>query len=423
MAVKAYEDGEYLRFVQATIKLREKRPYEPQYMVGMVVGAALLGRHNTAYNYMHVMQQQGLSYDFNSTEDTLSIRDTEVYKYLNDLLVKAGEPSGEGKVAFTLPEASLQPETIAWDSRRRKFLIGTIDSGALLAVTPAGEVEELLHSTNENGLLAITGIAVDESHNRLWLDTAGVPGFSGVLPTELGRGALLEFSLDSLQLLQRYDIPVDGLLHVPGSLAVTPAGDVYVMDRAVPMVFRKLAGGKKVEVFMASKDLSGFRDLALSDSGDKLYLADASPGIAVVDIEKQSLSALGGPETLNLSGMSGLAYSRGHLFVLQNGIQPQRLLRLDLDPNGMQVVDVVALAVALPDFKSPSFEVVQDGMVYYFAGSNVSAVKGEPAPVVVMKTPVELTKPVVPVEQRVFNADRFKNKKKSGDESLPDSDP
>jgi hypothetical protein len=410
LAIKSYQEGNYLRFIQATIKLREQRPYEQQYLVGMVVGAALLGHTSTAYNYMHVMQQQGLSYDFNSNDDTESIRHTEAYDYLNDLLVKAGEPMGEGSVAFKLPSATVQPEAIAWDAGRGTFLVGTLDSGTLLAVTPAGEVRELLHAGNENGLQAITGLAVDDKRGRLWVSTAGVPQFAGVLPTELGRGALLEFALDTLQLLHRYDVPLDGLPHVPGRLAIDPAGDVYVIDRAVPMVFRKPAQSGKLEAYLASEKMTGFTDLAMSPAGDKLYIADAALGIVVIDTAKQALIMLAVPETLNLGGISGLMYSEGSLFVLQNGITPQRLLRLQLDAGGTQVIETKALAVALPEFDAPAFGTVEGGAVYYFASGNRPGEKRAAAPVVVMKTPVQLSQPIVPVEQRKFEADRLKNK-------------
>ena len=252
LAVKSYEDGDYMRFVQTTIKLRKLRPQEPLYMVGMVVGGALIGRQNTAYNYMHIMQQQGLSYDFNSTEDTKSIRATEVYEYLNDLLIKAGEPMGTGTVAFGLSEARTHPETITWDESRESFLVGTIETGAILSVSPTGETRELIRSNDENGLLAIIGLAVDVSKGRLWVSTAGVPGFAQILPTDLGRGALFEFDLDSLEILNRYYIPIDGLPHVPGAIATTPNGDVYLVDRAYPMVFRKLAEEKQLQPFLAN---------------------------------------------------------------------------------------------------------------------------------------------------------------------------
>lgn len=400
LAIESYENKDYMRFVQANIKLRELRPYEPQYMIGMVVGAALINRPRTAYNYMHVMQQQGLAYDFNSTEDTQSLRATEVYKYLNDLLIKAGEPKGEGRVAFKLPKTALRPEAIAWDDARGSFLVGTVDTGALLEVSPSGTVKELLKANRTNGLMAINGIAIDQQRNKLWITTAGLPGFAALKKADIGRGLLLEFNLETLEPLGRFEIPADGVPHVPGSVVVNPAGDVYLIDRAVPVVYRKPVG-QALAAYLANPVMVGLRDLAISTDGNKLYLADAAMGIMVVDLVNSKASQLAGPETLNLSGLSGIMFADGKLLVLQNGIQPQRLMRLDLDPTGMAVVNSSPLAIALEEFNAPAFGVVQGGAVYYFASSNL-ADPGEKQ-TIVMKTPMELTEEIVTPELRKFN--------------------
>ena len=403
LAEKSYQDGQYLRFVQATIKLRQKRPYAQRYLVNMVIGGALLGRPSTAYNYMHVMQQQGLSYDFNSTEDTRSIRNTEAYDYLNDLLIKAGEPVGEVKVAFSLPATALQPQAIAWDDTRGMFLIGSMEPGRLVAVTPAGAMQELLRTGDDEEPEPIHGIAVDAAHQRLWVTAAG-----------MGRGALLEFDLETLKLRQRYDLPEDGLPHMPGSVAVTPAGDVYLIDQAEPLVFRKPAGDVKLEAYPTGKELAGLKDLALSAAGDKLYLANTDLGIVVLDLANQTSSILSGPDTMNLGGISGLMFSEGNLFMLQNGIQPQRLMRLELDTSGLNVLKIVPLAVAMKEFEAPAFGTIQGGTVYYFAGRNRPAAGKDPVPVVVLKTPVLLREAIVPVEQRKWDADKLKRKPGAG---------
>ncbi|HLF29887.1 MAG TPA: hypothetical protein VI566_02530 [Xanthomonadales bacterium] len=416
VATEAYEAGDYMRFIQANIQLRKLRPFAQQYMVGMVVGGALIGRAKTAYNSMHVMQQQGLSYDFNSTEDTQSVRGTEVYDYLNGLLIEAGKPMGEGRVAFTLPPAAVRPEAITWDDSRGSFLVGTAEGGVVLAVTPGGEIEELLRASDENGLLAITGVAVDAARKKLWLSSAGVPGYTGLEQADLGRGALFEFNLDSLELINRYAIPEDGLPHVPGSLELTPAGDVYLIDRVVPMVFRKMAGSESLEPYLASREMLGFMDLALSDDGKTLYLADADLGILVVDLENGSSASLGGPETLNLGGISGLSYSEGSLFMVQNGITPQRLMRLQLDPAGKEVSNVTPLAIALPEFTAPSFGTVQSGALYYFADGNLPGEVREPAPVIVLKSPLLLSEDIIPAEKRKFDADTWGGNKSPYDD-------
>jgi hypothetical protein len=299
----------------------------------------------------------------------------------------------------------MRPEAIAWDDSRGRFVVGTIDTGVVFAVAPDGKAKELLRASKKNGIQAITGLAVDADRNRLWLGSAGVPAFTDLDKADQGHAALLEFDLKKLKLLNRFDLPSDALPHVPGRITVTPQGDVYFIDRALPMVFRKLAGEESVEPFLANADMTGFRDMAVSDSGDHLYIADAALGIMVVDIKAKTSSMLGVPETLNVGGISGLMYSEGSLLMLQNGITPQRLMRLTLAPTGLDVATVTPLAIALAEFDSPAFGVVNNGAIYYFAEGNKSDENGELAATKVMKTPMELAEAIAPVESRKYDAD------------------
>jgi len=402
LAIENYEAGEYLKFVQSTMRLRNARPYEPQYMIGMVVGGALVGRPKSAYTYMHKMQQQGLAYDFNQTADTESIRNTEVYDYLNTLLIEASKPAGVGSPAFDLPKSETYPEALTWDASAGRFLVGLLEGGTILAVSPEGEVSTLLTSTPENGLRAIYGLAVDAERNRLWVSTAATPAFGKLAEGELGRTALLEFDLESLQLLNRFEPPADQFPHLLGSLDVTPQGDVIVMDRAVPLVFVKPVAGNSLSLLMGNYQLTGLRDLALSDDGTHLYLADAALGILAIDLDKNSVNMLAGPDSLNLGGISGIDYARGKLFMVQNGIQPRRLVRLDLDATGNNVVNIVPLASNLEEYELPSFGRVQGDDVYYFAGSNLAGQRGEKITPIVMRTPIESLEAQLTPEQRLI---------------------
>src|SRR5690606_26295553 len=117
--------------------------------------------------------------------------------------------------------------------------------------------------------------------------------------------------------------------------------------RAVPQLFIKPAGSGALQLYMQNFELTGLRDLALSDDGKWLYLADAAMGIMVIDLEQSAGGMLAGPATLNVGGISGLDYANGKLYVMQNGIVPQRLQRLDLDENRTAVTTIVPLASAL----------------------------------------------------------------------------
>jgi hypothetical protein len=239
---------------------------------------------------------------------------------------------------------------------------------------------------------------------------SGVPAFIG-LPAAYWPCCPAWSLISEAEMLNRFDIPVDGLPHVPGRIAVTPQGDVYFIDRAVPMLFRKLASGPGVEPFMAKADMTGFKDMALSDTGKLIYIADGALGILVADIEANTSTMLGVPETLNVGGISGLMYSEGSLLMLQNGITPERLMRLTLAPTGLDVATVTPLAIALEQFNSPAYGVVNGGAIYYFAEGNKSDRNGEPAATSVMKTPMELSEPIAPAEHRKYDQDVEAKKK------------
>lgn len=380
---QAYTDKKYARFYVANMKLHQLRPFEPSYMENIIAACALVNRPTTAYHYLLKMQQQGFSYDLGKNPDTEGIRNTEVWEYLNQLMIEAGAPMGKGEVAFTLPAEFTRPAAISWDDSRGRFLVGTEGDGTVLAVSEDGSLEVLIKANDENGLWAIRGLFADSENNRLWVSSAAVPVFSAYQAVDKGRGALFEFDLETLKLKGRFNVPVDGKLHELGPIAVSADGDIFVADLAQTLVFRKAAKGERLEAFVGMKDLVGLRDLAVSSDNGKLYIADSDLGVVVVDPEQQTSVKLTGPENLNLGAISGLFHSEGQLIVIQNGFQPQRIIRLELDANGTNVVNVSPMAVALEEFDRPAFGTLKGGEVYYFANP------GDNEAVKVMKTPLD----------------------------------
>ncbi|MCA1780544.1 MAG: olfactomedin domain-containing protein [Xanthomonadaceae bacterium] len=76
------------------------------------------------------------------------------------------------------------------------------------------------------------------------------------------------------------------------------------------------------------------------------------------------------PETLNLGGIDGLYSWQGSLVAIQNGISPNRILRLDLDESGTSVESIAPLSVALPEFETPTFGAMVDNRLVYLAASH-----------------------------------------------------
>lgn len=396
---KAYEDKNWVLLYSTNMKLLKLRPYTAEPMVNIVRAAAQLDRRSTALHYMLKMQQQGLSYDFNEVEETLPIRGTEAYDHINGLLVEAGQPTGDGETLFTLEGEPGDFSDIAWDEGRKKFLLGTRKEGKLLAVSPDGTTDVLLQADAANGFWSINGVAVDQAKNRLWLTTSATPAFTDLSPADLNLGALLEYELDTLTPIGRYNAPVDGLVHELGHLSIAENGDVYIVDWATPIVYRKTPGRKSLEAFAGSTKLVQFTDIAVTADASRVFVSDAELGVLLLDPKSRRSAMLAGDENLNLGGIYGVEFVDGQLLVMQSGISPQRLMRLELDASGASVTNVSPMAINLPDFDLPGATTVHGDRLFYLAnqGSQSEATK-----LVVMTTPLDAGSTIKPPDMRQF---------------------
>lgn len=385
---KAYADEKYVSYYVANMKLLEQRPYNPEYMQRVIVACAQLNRLTTAYHFMLKMQQQGFSYDLNQDPDTENIRNTEVYTHLNDLMIEAGLPEGEAETVYTLAGKYADSAAITWDETRGRFLVGTQSEGAIVALSDEGAADVLIRADDENGLWAIKGLHADAENNRLWVSSAAVPGFSAFQPTDKWRGALFEFNLETLELVNRFNLPVDGARHELGPMAVTDSGDVYIIDHEASVVYRKAADGDRLEVFVGSREMHTLRAIAVTPDNSRLFVSDTHKGVLVVDPVDFSSAILSAPENTNMGGISGLAYDRGHLFISQSGFQPERVMRLKLDSSGSKVVNVTPIASAREEFNGPGSAAIKGEHVYYFANLGGADASRGKKPTLVMRSPL-----------------------------------
>lgn len=388
-ANEAYAAKNYETFRDAMIKIRELRPNNSNYMYQLVIAHALLDEKRMAYDMMVRMQQQGLSYDFSTVENANNIKGTEVFDYVNDMMKMAGEPMGEAELAFVLPDSVQIPEAIAWDESRQAFLIGTVADGRILAVSDKGEVKELLKANDKNGMWSVFDLLVDVPRNRLWVTSATSPKFLHFNEADNGRSALFEYNLETLEPVASYPVPADGNMHSLGNMVMNPAGDIFIVDRVLPIVYQKPAAEAQLRAVLASREMVSMRGIAMQPDGNLMYIADRELGILVVDVKGGQAGKLTVPETLNVGGIDGLYLWDNHLVMIQNGIQPQRVMRLALDPTGTKVVSVRPLAVAQPDFDFPSYGTLKGKTLYYFNHSQWVDQDDQVKPVKVLSTQVD----------------------------------
>ncbi|WP_395644284.1 hypothetical protein [Rudaea sp.] len=320
------------------------------------------------YDTLLRLIKQGYYYDIGKDPRFEGAHGTKVWDYIVKTFEDNNKPFGEGKVAFDLPKTDSLFESIAWDPKRKQFLVGSVRDGGIYLADGKGGVKEFIKADAINGLMAVFGLAVDAEHDRLYAISNGVAHFNHFDAAMVGKAGVYEFALGSGKFLHKAMLPVDDGRHILSSITIDSKGKVYVADGVVQQIY-KLDGGE-LKLIAGNPVLSGIRGLAVSGDGRTLYFADIALGLFGIDLAQDKPFALTYNEgQLALGGISGLYWFDGTLVAIQNDMSPKRVMRLRLGNDARSIVQVQPLDAAQPAFTLPTVGTISGTDLYFIANS------------------------------------------------------
>jgi len=114
--------------------------------------------------------------------------------------------------------------------------------------------------------------------------------------------------------------------------------------------------------------------LALTRDEKRLFVADYSKGLFVIDLRTKKVTNLAPAPDVTLLGIDGLYTYKGGLLAVQNGVNPARLVRLFPDRGLSRIERLEVVEANNPAFDEPTLGVMVGDNFYLVANSQWGAI-------------------------------------------------
>ncbi|MBX9615736.1 MAG: hypothetical protein K2X25_09100, partial [Caulobacteraceae bacterium] len=306
-------------------------------------------------------------------------------------------PLGEGRLTEMVRiHGAVLVESLVRDERGARWLVSQVKGRTIIAVADDGTVSGFLGADPTIG--GIVGMAVDSEAGLLWAATSPLPPAVHGLEAGAARPvpSLLKIDLVTGEILARLALPPGPTERGPGDIARAADGTIHVADSVTGDILTLPPGGSELGVLVPAGTLGSPQGMVPTPDGTSLIVADYSSGLWRVDRATGSAQRLPAPADASLIGVDGLTSDGTVLYGFQNGVDPQRVLKLTLDPGWTAIVAVEVLAANLPIIDEPTTGLVRNGELVFVSRSQWSDFNGDgaqttpmPAPAIIARLPLD----------------------------------
>jgi sugar lactone lactonase YvrE len=250
-------------------------------------------------------------------------------------------PIARSREVARIADSTFWPEGVDYDSRTKRYYVASIRHRTVAEISADGSTRELW--PRDGAVVgAMFGVRVDASRGVLWATTSATQQMINYGPADSTIAALLRIRISDGSIERRWNIPRAPEGHTLGDLAIGPNGDVFVTDSNEPVLYWLRSGADTLES-IRSPLFRSLQGIAPSSDGKVIYVADYSHGIMRVDLGTKSVTRVADAPGSTSLGCDGLAWDRGAIVAVQNGVAPARIVRFELNATGDRIAAVKVL--------------------------------------------------------------------------------
>jgi len=348
----------------------EIEPGHPALERHVARACAMTGRFDEAFLWLGRAVESGADFSIEMDAYLDTLKSDARFDTLLARVQALKQPMGNGREAFALAEADFLPEGIAWDPGEDIFYLGSIRRRSIVRIHRDGSHENFV-APGADGLLGVLGLRVDEYRRELWAVTVAQPGMSGLSDANNGTCTVHRYSLESGELLNVYRLGKEDEEHNLNDIVIATDGRAYITDALSGALYTITPGKEMLEVLHGPGTFYAPNGLALSSDGNRLYVAQYSIGIAIMDTATLEADVLPHPASVHPVGIDGLYYDGGSLIGVQNFLGMQQVTRFRLAPGGSAITSAEILQRQHPRFEDPTTAAIANGTIFVVANSQL----------------------------------------------------
>ena len=362
------------------------RPYSLYVWKNRILARQLDGRTEDALDLAETIARRGLSMNLTGHEALEALTANPVFAPIADKMTANLAPIGDDGTHTLYDDPNLLPEAYA-ATRRGAAYIGSVRTGKII---------DLSNASHATGVAMAPGgvFDIELRGKKLWAAVNNQLAFENA-GAEDPFAAIIIYDLKTGEAQQ--DVRANAPDALFGDLEVAKDRTAYASDSLTPRIFKMAPGGDTLEVFAEDPRFVNLQGIALDQKHKRLFIADYLAGLFVVELETGAVTAIENTIDAHLGGIDGLYVHRGDLIGVQNGTTPQRIIRIALNKDADEAIDLEILAQNLDGWNEPTHGAVIGKQFNYIATSNWPSYDNdwnlrdgaEPQPMRIMTVPLD----------------------------------
>jgi DNA-binding beta-propeller fold protein YncE len=369
-AGQAYRDGDMTGFTSSLETALSLNPASLATRYNLACAYARTDRNDEALRLLQGLVDARVDYGMGDDPDLVSLHGNAEFDDMLRTLDNNLQPVSASTRRLSLDQLGLIPEGIAIDQATSRTFLGSMRNGDIFVIDAAGQMSKFASVADDEKLAAI-GLFVDAEKEVLWAIGATFNLVEGFDPDAPARSGVFGFNLTTGQLEHQY------MAAEPGNgfndVTVAPSGDLYLSGGTLSIV---RDGSDVIQPVKTTQKIFGSNGVAITPDGNRLFVTSYPVGIATIDLSSGETAWLEAPGGATLYGIDGLYWYEGDLVGVQNGVNPWRLVRLQLNQSQTAITNIRMIEFANESITPTTGAIVDDIIHYVGQGPRPEVIPG-----------------------------------------------